>query len=191
MIIVSYKAEKGKPEEPEIKLPTFTETFIEKAREIQKNIYLCFINYTKAFDYVDRNKLWRALKEMRIPDHLTCLLRNLYVGQKQQWEPCREQLIGSRLRKEKDRAVCCHPACLIYMLSASWEMPGKLQAGINISRRNINNRGYVDDTTLMAENKEELKSLLMRVKEESERAVLKLILKNIRPWHLSPLFHGK
>ena len=57
MIIVSYKAEKGKPEEPEIKLPTFTETFIEKAREIQKNIYLCFINYTKAFDYVDRNKL--------------------------------------------------------------------------------------------------------------------------------------
>ena len=64
-----------------LKLPTFTETFIEKAREIQKNIYLCFINYTKAFDYVDCDKLRKALKEMRIPDHLTCLLRNLYAGQ--------------------------------------------------------------------------------------------------------------
>ena len=174
-----------------LKLPTFTETFIEKAREIQKNIYLCFINYTKAFHYVDCDKLRKALKEMRIPDHLTCLLRNLYVGQKQQWEPCMEQLIGSRLRKEKDRAVCCHPSCLIYMLSASWEMPGKLQAGINISRRNINNLVYVDDITLMAENKEELKSLLMRVKEENGRASLKIILKKLRSWHLAPLLHGK
>ena len=63
--------------------------------------------------------------------------------------------------------------------------------GLNIGRKNINNLRYADDTTIMGENKEELKSLLMRVKEESERAVLKLILKNIRPWHLSPLFHGK
>ena len=59
----------------------------EKAREFQKNIYLCFINYAKAFDCVDCDKLWKALREMGIPDHLTCLLRNLYLGQKQQLEP--------------------------------------------------------------------------------------------------------
>ena len=70
-------------------------------------------------------------------------------------------------------------------------MPGKLQAGIHISKRNINKLGYVDDTTLMAENKKELKSLLMRVKEENERASLKIILKKLRSWHLAPLLHGK
>ena len=72
---------------------------IEKAREFQKNIYLCFINYAKAFDCVDHNKLWKAVKEMRIPDRLTCLLKNWYVGQKQQLESCVEKLIGSRLER--------------------------------------------------------------------------------------------
>ena len=81
---------------------------IEKAREFQKNIYCCFINHSKAFDCVDHNKLWKALKEMGIPDHLTCLLRNLYACQEATVEPCMEQLIGSRLRKEYNRAVCCH-----------------------------------------------------------------------------------
>ena len=76
-------------------------------------MYLCFINYAKAFDCVDHNKLWKALKEIGIPDHLTCLLRKL--GQ-EATEPCMEQLIGSRWRKY-DRAVCCHPVCLTYMLS--------------------------------------------------------------------------
>ena len=66
-------------EEPEIKLPTSIGSL--KARELQKNIYFCFIDYAKAFDYVDHNKLWKILKEMGIPDHLTCLLRNLYAGQ--------------------------------------------------------------------------------------------------------------
>ena len=96
---------------------------IEKAREFQKNVYLCFINYAKAFDCVDHNKLRKALKEMGIPDHLTCLLRNLYAGQ-EVTEPCIQQMIDSRLRKEYDRAVYCHPVCLIYLLSTSWEMPG-------------------------------------------------------------------
>ena len=77
----------------------------------------CFIDYTKPFDCVDHNKLWKALKKMGIPDHLTCLLRNLYLGQ--ETEPCIEQQIGSRLRKEYDRAVCCHPDFLTYMLSTS------------------------------------------------------------------------
>ena len=92
---------------------------IEKAREFQKSIDLCFIYYTKAFDCVDHNKLWKALKEMRIQDHFIRLLRNLYSGKKQQLKPCMEQLIGSSLSKVHHRAVCCHPVCLIYMLSTS------------------------------------------------------------------------
>ena len=75
-----YKFGLEKAKEPEIKLPTFF-WITEKAREFQKIIHFCFIGYTKAFDYVDHNKLWNILKEMGIPDHLTCLLRNLYMGQ--------------------------------------------------------------------------------------------------------------
>ena len=90
----------------------------EKAREFQKkNTYFCFIDYAKAFDCVHRNKLWKILKEMRIPEHLTCLLRNRMRVKKQQLEPCMEQLIGSGLRKEYDGAVCCHLVYLTYMLS--------------------------------------------------------------------------
>ena len=75
-----FKLVLEKAEEPEIKLPTSTGWIIEKAREFQANIYFCFIDYAKAFDCVDHNKLWKILKEMGIPDHLTCLLRNLYAG---------------------------------------------------------------------------------------------------------------
>ena len=75
-----FKLDLEKAEEPEIKLPTIW-WIIEKAREFQKNIYFCSIDYAKTFDCVDRNKLWKILKEMGIPDHLTCLLRNLYAGQ--------------------------------------------------------------------------------------------------------------
>ena len=102
---------------------------IEKAREFQENIYFCFIDSTKAFDYVDHNKLWKALKEIWIPDCLTCFLRKLYAGQEaieHTIEPCMKQLIGSKLRKEDDRAVCCHPVCLTYKQSTWWEMPGWL-----------------------------------------------------------------
>ena len=87
------KLDLEKEEEPEIKLPTF-------AGNSRKNTYLCFISYAKAFDHVDHNKLWKALKEMAIPEYLTCLLRNLYVGQEAKLEPCMEQLTGSGLRKE-------------------------------------------------------------------------------------------
>ena len=91
---------------------------IEKAREFQKNIYLCFIDYAKAFDCVDHNKLWKAVKEIGILKRLTCLLRNLYVGQ-EATECCMEQMICSRFRKVYNRAVCCHPVCLTYMLIIS------------------------------------------------------------------------
>ena len=88
---------------------------MDKAREFQKNIYFCSINYTKAFDCVDHKKLWTILKEMGIPDHLTCLLRNLYQVKKQQLELDMEQQIGSKSGKEYVKAVYCHPAYLTYM----------------------------------------------------------------------------
>ena len=98
---------------------------IEKAREIQKNIYFCFIDYANAFDCVYQNKLWKILKEMGVLDHLTCLLRNLYAFvKKQQLELDTEQRTGSKLGKEYVKAAYCHPAHLTYMQSTSCEMPG-------------------------------------------------------------------
>ena len=97
---------------------------IKKAREFQKNVYFCFIDYVKAFDYMDHNKLWTILKEMGIPDHLTCLLRNLYSGQRAKVRTNMEQQTGSKLGKEYVKAVYCHPAFLIYMQSTSGKMPG-------------------------------------------------------------------
>ena len=94
---------------------------IEKARKFQKNI--CFIDYAKAFDYVDHNNLWKILQEMGIPDHLTCLLRNVYVSQEAA-ELDMEQLTGWKLEKEYDKAVYCHSVYLIYMQSTSCEMLG-------------------------------------------------------------------
>ena len=84
-------------------------------REFQKNIYFCFIDYAKAFDCVDHNKLWKILKEMGIPDHLTCLLRNLYAGQEAKLELDVEQQTASKLGKEYVKAVYCHPVYLTYM----------------------------------------------------------------------------
>ena len=99
---------------------------IEKTRGFQKNIYFlkniyfCFIDYANAFDYVDHNKLWKVRKEMETPDHLACLLRNLYAGHwKQQLEVDMEQQTGSKSRKEYFKAVYCHPAYLTYMQSTS------------------------------------------------------------------------
>ena len=136
----------------------------EKAREFQKNIY-CFTDYTKTFDCMDHNKLWKVLKEMGLPDHLTCLLRNLCTGQEAtvrtghgttDWFP-----IGKGVHQG-----CILSPCL-FNLHAKYIMRNagldEAQAGIKIAGRNINNLRYADDTTLMAESKEELKSLLMKV----------------------------
>ena len=92
---------------------------MEKAREFQKNIYFCFIDYAKAFDYLDHNKLWKILREMGIPDHLTCLLRNQYAGQEATVRTGHGMQTGSKLGKEYIKAVYCHPAYLIYMQSTS------------------------------------------------------------------------
>ena len=92
-------------------------------RKSQKNIYFCFVDYAKAFDSVEHNKIWKTLKEMGIPDHLTCLLRNLYVRQ-EAVESYVEQLAGSKLRQEYDKAVYCDPVYLTYMWSTLCEMLG-------------------------------------------------------------------
>ena len=138
---------------------------MEKAREFQKNIYVCFIDYAKAFDYVDHHKVWKNLKKMGIPDHLTCLLRNLYVGH-ETTEMDMEKQTGSKLGKEYVKAVYCHPAyltiCRVHhekRWADEWNT-----GGIKIAGRNINHLRYADDTTLMAESEEELKSLLRKVK---------------------------
>ena len=114
---------------------------------------------------------WKALKEMGIPDHLTCLLRNLYAGQEATVRTMHGTTDCFKIEKGDYRDVGCHPLCLIYtehiMRMARLD---ELQAGIKLDRRNINNLRYTDDTRLMAESKEEIKSLLMRVEEGSERA---------------------
>ena len=92
---------------------------MEKAREFQKNIYFCFIDYAKAFDCVDHNQLRKILKETGIPDHQTCLLRNLYAGQEATVRTGHEQQTGSKKEKEYIKAVYCHPAYLTYMQSTS------------------------------------------------------------------------
>ena len=111
---------------------------------------------------------------MGIPDHLTCLLRNLYAGKKQQLEPYVEQWTGSKLGKKYVKAVYCHPAYLTTMQSTSCEIPDwmNLKLGPRLPGE-ISVTWYADDTTLMAESEEELKSFLMKVKEESEKAGLK------------------
>ena len=93
---------------------------MEKVREFQKNIYFCFIDYAKAFDCVDHNKLWKIHTEMGKPDHLTCLLRNLYASHpQQQLELDMKQQTGSKQEKEYVKAVYCSPAYLTYMQSTS------------------------------------------------------------------------
>ena len=112
-----FKLDLEKAEEPEIKLPTSAGSWIKQ--EFQKNTYFCFIDYAKAFDCVDHNKLWQILKEMGIPDHLTCLLRNLYAARKQQLELDMEQQTGSKKEKEYVKDVYCHPAYLTSVQSTS------------------------------------------------------------------------
>ena len=139
--------------------------------------HLLLLN-AKAFNYVDNNKLWKNLKEMGIPDHLTCLLRNLYAGQ-ETTEPDKEQWmdwlqIGKRVCQDCILSLCLFKLYAEYIM---WKAGlDEAQAGIKIARTNINNLRYADDTTLVAESEEELNSLLMKVKEKSEKADLKLII---------------
>ena len=142
---------------------------IEKAREFQRNIYFCFIDYPKAFVCVDHNKLWKILQEMGIPDHLTCLLRNLYAGQEATVKTGYGTTDWFQIGKRVHRGCILSP-CL-FNLYAEYIMRNagldEAQAEIKIAGRNINNFRYADDTTPMAESEEEQKSLLMKVKGKS------------------------
>ena len=183
-----FKLVLEKAEEPEIYHIANIYWIMEKAREFQKNIYFCFIDYAKVFDCVDHNKLWKILKEMGIQD-LTCLLRKLYAGQE------------STVRSEHGTTDWfqimkgAHQGCILshffFQLYTEYIMRNagldEAQAGIKITRRNINNFRYADDTTLMAESEEELKSLLMKVKEESEKVVLKLNIQKTKIMASGPI----
>ena len=154
-----------KVEEPEIKLPTSAASS-KKQESSRKNIYFCFIDYAKAFDCVDHNKLWTILKEMGIPDHLTCRLRNLYAGQEATVRTGHGTTDWFQIRKGVHQGRILSPCLFNFYAEYIMRNAGleEAQAGIKIAGRNINNLRYADDTTLMAES-EELKSLLMKVKE--------------------------
>ena len=143
---------------------------MEKAREFQKNIYFCFIDYARAFDCVDPNQLWKILQDMGIPDHLTCLLRNLYAGQEATVRTGHGTTDWFQIGKGVRQGCILSPCLYNFYAEYSMRHAGleEAQTEIKVSGRNINNLRYADDTTLMAES-EELKSLLMKVKEEREK----------------------
>ena len=160
---------------------------IKKAREFQKNIYFCLIGCAKAFDCMDHNKLWETPKEMGIPDHLTCLLRNLFSGQEGTVRTGHGTIDCFQIGKGLCQGCMLSP-CL-FNLYAEYIMQNarldETQAGIKIARRNINNLRYADDTTVMVESEEELKSLLM--KEENEKVGLKLNMQKTKIMASSPI----
>ena len=163
---------------------------IEKARGFQKNI--CFIDYAKTFDCVD-HKLWKILKVMEIPDLLTCLLKNLYASQETTDRTGPGTTDWFRIGKGVHQGYILSP-CLFNLYGEYIMRNARLdesQAGINTARRNINNHRYADDTTLTTESEKKLKSLLTRVKEESEKAGLNSTFKKLRSWHPVPSLHVK
>ena len=182
-----FKLVLEKVEEREIKLPTSSGSL--KKQEFQTNIYFCFIDYAKAFDSVDHNKLWKILQEMGIPDHLTCLLKNLYAGQEATVRTGHGTINWFQIGK----GVCqgCILSPCLFNLHAEYTMWNtgldEAQAGIKIAGRNTNNLRYADDTTLMAESKEQLKGLLVKVKEESEKPGLKLNIQKTKIMASSPI----
>ena len=161
-----FKLDLEKAEEPETQTASIC-WIIEKAREFQKNIYFCFIYYAKDFDCVYHNKLWKILKEMGIPDHLTCLLRILYAGQEATVRTGHGTTDWFRIGKGIRQGYISSP-CLFNLYAEYIILNARLdeaQAGIKIAGRNINNLRYADDTALMAKSEEELKSLLMKEEE--------------------------
>ena len=160
----------------------------EKAREFQENIYFCFIYYAKAFNCVDHNIIRKILKGMRISDHLTCLIRNLYSGQETTVRSGHGTTDWFQIGKGVRQGCILSPCLFNFYASTSWETLGwmKHKFGIKISGRNINNLSYADDTTLVAES-EELKSLLMKVKEESDKAGLKINIQTTKIMAFGPI----
>ena len=144
---------------------------MEKATEFQKNIYFCFIDYAKAFDCVDHNKLWKILQEVEIPDHVTCLLSNLYAGQETTVRTGRGTSDWFQTGKGVSQGCILSPCLFNFYAEYIMRNAGleEAQAGIKIAGRNISNLRYADDTTLMTESEEELKSFLMKVKRRVKK----------------------
>ena len=153
MNIQKFKLDLEKAEEPEIKLPTSIGSS-KKQESSRKNINFCFIDYAKAFDCVDHHKLWKILKEMGLPDHLACLLSNLYAGKEARIRTGH----GTTDWFQIGKGVCqgCILSPCLFNLHAEYIMRNagldEAQAGIKIARRNISNLRYADDTILMAES---------------------------------------
>ena len=147
----------------------------------------------KAFDCVNHNKLWKILKETGIRDHLTCLLRNLYAGQEATARTGHGTTDWFQIGKGEHQGCILSPGLFNVYVEYIMRNAGldEAQAGIKIAGRNINNLRYADDTNLLAESEEELKSLMMKVKEESVKAGLKFKFRKLRSWHLVPSLHGK
>ena len=187
-----FKLDLQKAEEPEIKLPTSIGSS-KKQESSRKKIYSCFIDYAKVFDCVDHKKLWKILQEMGIPDHLTCLLRNLFAGQEAIVRTGQWTTDWFHIGKGVHQAYVLLPR--LFNLYAEYNMRNarldEAQAGIKIAGRNINNLRYADDTTLTSEREEELKSLLMKVKEESEKVGLKLNIQKIKIMASGPITSWK
>ena len=162
---------------------------MDKAWDFHKNIYFCFVDYAKAFDCVDHNKLRKILQEMGLSDHLTCLLRNLYAGQEASVRNGHGTTDWFQIGQGVHQGCILSP-CLFNLHHAEYIMRNagldEAQGGIKIAGRNINTLGYADDTTLMAES-EEPKSLLMKVKEECEKVGLKLNIQKTKIMTSGPI----
>ena len=164
---------------------------IEKAREFQKDIYFCFIDCAKAFDCVDHNKLWKILKEMWIPDHLTHLLWNLYAGQEATVRTGHGKTDWFQVEKEYVKAMYCHPAYLTYMQNTSWEMLGWKKH--KLESRLLGEISITSDILIIPPysiKQRRTKELLMKVKEESEKFAESSTFRKQGSWHPFPSLYG-
>ena len=159
----------------------------KKCKEFQKNI--CFVDYVKAFDYADHNKLWKILKEIGIPDHLTCFLRNLCVGQEATVTTGHGTTDWFQIGKRVCQGCILSPCLFNFYAEYIIRNAGleEAQDRIKTAGRNINNLRYADDTTVMAESEEELKSLMMKVKDENEKVGLKLNIQKTKIMASGPI----
>ena len=181
-----FKLDLKKAEEQEIKLPTSVGS-LKKQKSSRKTSASALLTMPKPLTvWITAN--WKILKEMRIPDHLTCLLRNLYAGQEARVRTGHGTKEWFQIRKIIHQGCILSPC--VFNLYAEYIMRNagvdESQARIKITGRNIINVRFADDTTLMTESEEELKSLLIKVKEESEKVALKLVFRKLRSWHPVP-----
>ena len=183
-----FKLDLEMAEKPNIKLSKSAGSS-KKQESSRKTSISASLTMLKTSDCVDHNKLWKILKEMGIPDHLTCLLRNLYAGQEVAVRTGHGTTDWFQIGKGVHQGCILSPS--LFNLYAEFIMRNagldEAQAGIKIARRNINNLRYADNTTLMAESKEELNSLLLKVKEESEKVGLKLSIQKTKIMASSPI----